>query len=862
MPVPPSEPAVAEPPDPGSARTLDDLAETLRSVKLWAADPSYETITARINAAWRAAGRPPQELARKGTVVDCFKAGRRRVNVDLVIAVVQALHPDAGYVTQWQQALRVVLGESRAAAQVRVSGALPPDLAEFTGRSAALDHIYRTRRRAAIGCDTVVISAIEGMAGVGKTQLAVHAGHRLAREEAFERVLFVNLRGFHPDPALPPADPAAVLDGFLSLLGVPGQQIPYDLAARTAMYRRLLAGRRALVILDNAADAEQVRPLLPETPGCLVLITSRRSLAGLRPSTHLAVDAFTPPEALLFLARAAPDFPAGDDPDAAARIASRCGHLPLALGLVVGHMRAKSGWTLTDHADWLDERHSARRLDTGVELALDLSYQHLTADRQRLLRLLALHPGHDLDPYAAAALIGAELATADADLRHLGADHLLQQSLPARYAFHDLVRAYATAKAHDEDRSADRRAALTRLFDHYLGTAAAAMDTLHPAEAHLRPRIRPAGTPAPDLTAPPAALAWLDAERVTLVAVAGHTAAYGWPTHTDRLARTLFRYLEGGHLADAVTVHGHAHRAARDSGDPAGQAHALAALGVANGRLGRYPAAAEHLGQALELFEQVGDQAGQARALNNLGTLAMRSGGYPAATGHYTQALALHRQTGTRTGEATTLSNLGLVEARQGRYPAAAGHFAQALALCRQTGDRTGEADTLDSLGDAEVRAGRYGSAGEHLRQALALFRRLGNRAGEGSVLDTIGTLYTRTGQWEKALEHHRQALAIFRASGDRDTEAWVLNGLGEAFRAAGRPADALTHHGAAHAIAADIGDSEQQARAHAGIARAHDCLGDPDRAREHYHEAMTRYSELHLPEADELRARLATIHA
>ena len=256
----------------------------------------------------------------------------------------------------------------------------------------------------------MAISALEGVAGVGKTRLAVHAGHLLLRERAVERVLFVNLRGFHPDRSQPPADPAAVLDGFLRLVGVPGQQIPHEPAARAAAYRDRLTGTRTLVVLDNAAGADQVRPLLPGVPGCPTLVTSRRSLTDLRPATRLAVDAFAPEEALSFLSGAVPDVPAGPDPEAVARIARRCGYLPQALSLISGHIRGTAEWTLTDHADRLDERHRERRLDTAVELALSLSYQDLAAP-QRLLRLAALHPGQDFDGYAAATL-------ADTDLPH------------------------------------------------------------------------------------------------------------------------------------------------------------------------------------------------------------------------------------------------------------------------------------------------------------------------------------------------------------------------------------------------------------------------------------------------------------
>jgi tetratricopeptide (TPR) repeat protein len=408
---------------------------------------------------------------------------------------------------------------------------------------------------------------------------------------------------------------------------------------------------------------------------------------------------FTPDEALAFLTRTAAQVPVGEDPNAAARIAHRCGHLPLALGLVTGHIRATPGWTLTDHAGRLDERHHARRLDTGVELALDLSYQRLPADQQRLLRLAALHPGQDLDAHAAAALAGTDLPTARARLHHLCRDHLLQQAAPGRYMFHDLVRAYATGRAGDEDRPTDRRAALTRLFDYYLGAAAAAMDALHPAEAGHRPRISRPGTPTPGLSDLDTARTWLETERPTLVAVAAHAATQGWPGHAIRLSGTLFRYLDNGYPADAVAVHWHALHSAEHTGDGTAQAHALTYLGSVDLRRGRYGPAAEHLGRALLLFHRAGDRAGQARSLSGLGVADERLGRYRLAIGHLERALALFRQTEDRTGEARALDNLAIVEGRLGHHHAATEHYREALALFRRAGDQGGEARTLNNLG-------------------------------------------------------------------------------------------------------------------------------------------------------------------
>ncbi len=851
-PVNPAQGTHTELPDPGGANTLDEVAARLRALRTWAGEPSYAMITERVNSTWIAAGRPAADLARRSTIVDCFKTGRRRVNTDLVIAVVAALHPDEGYVTQWRQALRVVGGEMRAAAQVRVRDKLPPPLSEFTGRAFELRRLREALHRAQGAGRAVLVTAIAGMAGVGKTQLAIQAGHLLHEEEPFAQVLFVNLRGFHPDPSQPPADPAAVLDGFLRLLGMPGHQIPHGLAARTTAYRQRLQGMRVLVVLDNASGVAQVRPLLPGTPGCVTLITSRRHLGGLRAADRLAVDVFTVEEAETYLRGAVAATPVGADPQALQRIAVRCGYLPLALGLVAGHIRATPGWTLTDHADRLDERHRYRHLDTGVQMALDVSYHDLPESRRQLMRLASLHPGQDFDAYAAAALCGTDLATAASELASLCDDHLLLQTSPGRYQWHDLVRAYAAVLATDQDPPSARHDALTRLFDHYLATAAAAVDTLYPAEAHHRPRIPAGGILVPDVATVQSARAWLETERPTLVAVAAHTASQGWPTHATRLSTILWRYLSGGHLHDAFAVHGSALHAAARHHDVLAQAHALANLGTVHLQLGRHDAAADHLRQALALFAQTDDRVGRARALANLSVVQQRLGRYRPAAGLLRQALALLRRAGDRTGEANALGNLGFIEQRLGRYKAAADHHLQAFALHRLTGDRSGEANTLTNLGEAEIRLGRLATAEEHLRQALALYQGLGNHSGEASTWDSLGSLCTQLGELDDAAEHHKRSLDICRDIGHRYGQAAALNGLGEATHAAGLLAEAARHHHEALAIAAELGAPDQQARAYAGLG-----LADPANARAHFTQALAIYTNLGLPQAIQIQAHL-----
>jgi hypothetical protein len=504
-------------PDPGGARAVGDLTALLRSLRAWAGNPSYAEIARRVAAAWKAAGRLDRELPGTTTVYDCFRPDRRRLNTDLVLAIVEVLRPDPGYVEQWRTALRVVGGEIDAASQVDVQAALPEDIAEFTGRADLVDRLRRTLRSPG---RAGAVAVIEGMPGVGKTSLAVHVAHVLAAETPFECVLFVDLRGFHPDPRQPPADPGGVLNAFLRVLGLPGHQVPLEPQQRAQRFRDLAAGRRVLVVLDNAANEAQVRPLLPGGPASVTLVTSRRSLAELA-AHHVLVEPFSTDEAVEYLSRVVHGGRPEDDREDLKRVAKGYGRLPLALAAVAGHMRTNPHWSAGDHADWLDERRADHRLDPEVDLALDLSYQDLPQRPRRLLRLLALHPSRDADAHAAAALTATDPANAAGDADWLcQEEHLLRRAGSGRYTLHDVVRQHAVRRATDEDRPADRRAALTRLFDYYLAAAAAAADTLFPAERRRRRPVPAAATALPDLSGPDAARGWLDDERQVLVDVA------------------------------------------------------------------------------------------------------------------------------------------------------------------------------------------------------------------------------------------------------------------------------------------------------------------------------------------------------
>jgi tetratricopeptide (TPR) repeat protein/DNA-binding SARP family transcriptional activator len=712
---------------------------------------------------------------------------------------------------------------------------------------------------------TVVISAVSGTAGVGKTALALRWAHRV-RGRFPDGQLYVNLRGDDPDRPVSPGD---ALVGFLAALGVTGPEVPAGLDDRAARFRTEASGRRMLVLLDNAAGVEQVRPLLPGASTCVVVVTSRDALAGLVAvpgARRLDLDLLPPADAVALLRRLV-GTRVEADPAAAAALARHCARLPLALR-VAAELAATRPAEPLDRlvAELADQQQHLDRLDAGgdpggaARTVFSWSVRHLAPDPARLFRLLGLHPGPDLDPYAAAALTGTTAAPAGRALDTLARGHLVQPAGDGRYGLHGMLRAYATDLATTQDTEADRRAAVGRLLDYYLAATAAAIDAWYPAEAQPRARAAAPGLAIPTFDSSEQALAWLDTEWPALAACA-QAAARDWPRHAVALAATLARYLEtGGHHTEALTVHRLAREAAHRTGDQAGAAAALTHLGVGYLRDGRYAAAAEHLEQAVILFRQSGDHVGEARTLGNLGNVHWQQGRCKPAAEYYRQALDRYRQLGDQIGQAHALGGLADVYARQGRYQPAAEHFEQALTGFRQIGDRFGEAAALTGLGDVHAKQGRYGPAAERYQQALALQRQTGDRMGEAAALNGLGEVHARQGRYEPAAEHHQRALALRRETADRAGEAETLNGLGETSHSAGRPPEAQAWHAAALSLATDIGNLYQQARAHAGLGAAGQLLGDLPQARNHWQRALALHTDLGTPEATAAETALAAL--
>jgi DNA-binding SARP family transcriptional activator/tetratricopeptide (TPR) repeat protein len=739
---------------------------------------------------------------------------------------------------------------------------LPGPVPQFVGRAAELaDLTGMLEQASAQRPRTVVISAIAGMAGVGKTALAMQWAHEVA-DRFPDGQLHVNLRGYDPGRPMSAAD---ALAGFLRSLGVAEQDIPAETAERAARYRSLLAGRRMLIMIDNAGDAEQVRPLLPGTPSCVAVVTSRDALAGLvaRDGARRMELGLLPLAESVGLLRTLIGERVDAEPEATVTLAGYCARLPLALRVAGERAAALPGVSLADVTSELaDQQERLDLLDaagdrlTALRAVFSWSVRHLDDAAARAFRLLGLHPAADFDAYAAAALTGTTLRQARWLLDRLARAYLIQPAGTGRYGMHDLLRAYAADQAADQDSEQERGAALTRLFDHYLTTAAVAAGILFPADPDQPALPQPAG-PMPPVTSPAAALAWLDATRSTLVAVAAHAADHGWPGHAIGLAATIFRYLDVGHFTDAAAMHRHARRAAAQAGDRTAEAAALTMLGAADAASGRLRQASSHLEQALALCREDGDRIGEARALGNLGMADYCHGRYQQSAGCHREALAIYLQVGDLAGEARELHGLGIVELRRGRYEEAARHLRRSLALFRDIGLRSGEALVLGNLGELELRQGRFAQAAGHLRRSLGLGREIGSRSCQARALACLGISELRQGRRRRAIGHLRQSLALHSQAGNCSGQAEALNGLGEAFLAVSQVGQASARHAAALALAIQCGDKHEQARAHSGLASACQATGDSGQARRHW-QALARYTDLATPEAEQVRAQIA----
>ncbi|MEV0607897.1 tetratricopeptide repeat protein [Polymorphospora rubra] len=764
-----------------------------------AAHPLDETVQATLIRAYQATGQRTLAFER-------YEATRRTLADELGV--------DPG--PELSRAHHDLIGEAVPLPGARTPWQLPAPVPDFVGRADELAQLDAGYGTGAPGIVTVC-----GTAGVGKTALAVHWGH-LHRDRFPDGQIYLDLRGDDPEQATSTQE---ALGRLLTAVAVPDQDIPADPQSRAARWRTETDGRRLLVLLDNAASAEQVGPLLPGSHDALVMITSRNSLAALvalRGARRIALDLLPPADAVDLLARLVGQR-ASNEPDSVDSLATACARLPLALRLAAEYAAAQAHLPLSGIVSQLHRAGPLDLLDPGggtaIRQVFGCSYQRLDVEAQRLFRLLSLSPAA-ATPACAAALGDLDEIAAARILHRLASTHLLRCDSLGRYAPHDLLRAYAGELSLAVDGGTERAAAVDRLLGHYVATAIAASDILYPGWSaswrHAGLALKPEGPPM----SPAAALSWLDAELPSFTTVCQTALRNGRPEHAVNLAVALYRYLEAGHGVEAVPVHDHAIQAARAIGDATAEAHLRTNAGVIQRLLGRYPAATTQLRQALALYGRADNRHGRARALSNLGIIEERLGDFASSIARHGEAIALYREIDDLFGQASALTNLGNLESAIGRHGSAAQRFRAAHDLFATLGERAGQAIALTNLGEIHTMLGEDAVAAGHLREALRLFRQIEHRDGEATALSNLGTALSRQGRHRESIAHFEEALEIFRGMRHRYGEASVLNAMGEALHAVHRDGEARERHRLALAIATETGDHDERDRAAQALQR------------------------------------------
>ncbi|MEU8377959.1 tetratricopeptide repeat protein [Streptosporangium sp. NPDC048865] len=734
---------------------------------------------------------------------------------------------------------------------------LPAGAPAFTGRTDSLRDLLAALEpgssiAAAEAALAVVVTAVGGMGGVGKTELAIQAARTaLARGWFPGGALFVDLFGYDPDRRL---DPGRALDGLLRALGISGEHIPFETQDRARLYASVLsayaqAERPILVVVDNASDPEQVRPLLPRDSGCRAIVTSRHTL-GMLNARLLDLNVLTPQEAIALLGRAVDLARPGDrrviehEADAA-EVARLCGYLPLALRIVAALLTEDPARPLTEMAS--DLTSAGSRLtelqygDAAVRATFELSYRHLAPEQARLFRLMAVNPGRDISTAAVAALIEQDLPHVRRLLAALARAHLIEHStMYGRWRMHDLVRLFADQQGQAIAESDGRLRAFTMLLSYYLDTATAAADHLHHPAGH-------AGI-SDDFDTSEEALAWLDAEFPNLVTVVEVAAAEGDVVHVGRvcaLAMALAPYLDRRRsFAEWITLAGHAVRAARALGDRQSEGVALSQLGTALGHMWRFSEAVSAHDDAIAILIAVGDQHAEATALGNLGATLHLMGHPGEAIDVYANVAAIFHDLGDRPSEGTALDNLGNALREVRRFGEAIAAHESALSIFRETADRSREAMGLTGLGVALAMAGRVGEAVTAHEEAVAIYREIGDRHGEGVAMTNLGSALHEVRRFGEAIAAHESAAAIFREIADRNNEGTALDNLGRALHGYRRYADSIVAHEAAVAIYREIGYRRGEGRALANLGSVLHKARRFDEAVAAHHEAVALLHE------------------
>lgn len=742
-------------------------------------------------------------------------------------------------------------------ARLVIPSQLPMDAGTFAGRT---EHLERLRREltAPATASAVPVLLLTGAPGVGKSALAVHVAHQV-RASFPDGQLYANLRGYSADPPLPPE---VVLGRFLRALGVPANQMPTEQDDQVNLYRSLLADRRVLVVLDNAAEPRQVRPLLPNQPGCAALVTSRddlRGLVALDNARQISLAPLTTEESRAVLAAMLDPDRVAAEPEAVDELAVRCGRLPLALRIAAANLQAYPHLSIAEYADALRVRGRLVQLrvrgdaEAAVRAAFDLSYARLDAPAARLFRLLSLVPGPDFAAPAAAALLDCPLTEAERLLDALLAANLVFPSAPGRYQLHDLIREYAALRAAEDP---DAEAARTRLWHHYLRTARAATRLLYPDVPRLPladpaaddPRRGPGRTAgdapstgeAAELDGEAAALAWLDGERANLVAavLTAHDRdrrRFAW-----RLADALRGYFSGrGHAVEGLAMAEAALVAARAEGDRAAEAAMLDLRGQIHFVLSRYEIARDCHEEALKISRDIGDLAGQASSLHHLGRVSAQLGPPERCHRYHREALELARSTGDLDAQALSTNYVGVAHLNAGRLDQALEWHLRALDLCHRAGNRSILARVVGGLANLAWYRGDLRIAIALYRECLDMVRRLGNRYLEANALVCLAEARCDAGEYAQAIADAEAAVRLGRETGERRHEVGGAEVSATARLRAGRPDGVIEDYRAALRLAREINFRYGEISILTALATAHRLGGDPARAVGYAEEAL-----------------------
>jgi DNA-binding SARP family transcriptional activator/Tfp pilus assembly protein PilF len=675
----------------------------------------------------------------------------------------------------------------------RVPAQLPADVADFTGREANLEQLRAAMPDAERRDNpAVAVAVVAGAPGLGKTALAIHAAHALRRDFP-DGQLYVSLRGGSEQP-VPPDE---VLARFLRDLGVDGARIPVDAEERAALYRTRLAERQMLIVLDDARNAAQVRPLLPGTGSCAVIVTSRHRLSDLAGSRLIDLDVLDDPEATELFIRIIGAERADAEPDAVRDVVAICAGLPLAIRIAGARLAARRGWKIRSLANRLaDQRRRIDELTAGdlaVRACFQVSFDALArgksgggADPASLFRMLGLWQGPSIGLHGAAALAGQPEALVGDSLEVLVDAHLLESPAPDRYRLHDLLRDYAAERARADEPAQAAEAAVHRLLDWYLSTADAAASIVAPPYRDRVPvpvdPLQPGCQPLSFATSGQA-LHWFEQERGNLVAATRQAASYGLHDIAWKLpVAAVVCFDRHGYRAEWLTTHRIALASVRELGDRRGEAWVLNNLGMVFGRQGLSDAIG-YFEQAVAILDEVGDRREQARAANNLAFTYLVLGRYQEAVTALLGALELQREVGRRYGEGVALCNLGEAYLELGRHEEAIARSQEALAIVREVGSVRDEGYALYNLGRAHLELGHPAGASDLLDQALGIHRAAGNRYGEAQVMEHIGTARARSGQLAEADRAWTDARDLFRGLGE-DAQAELIDAQLEDLRA------------------------------------------------------------------------------